>query len=118
MIELYLVSKSRPDQNKLVGRVNVDLAKVITKAVDLTKIQTRSMNIDIKTETPDDPVYIKGNLNLLVHGLRNIVQDSIEALLIQIEAVPNYKGVIKISLQTEGPRSFITIEDNSKKSSE
>ena len=29
LIELYLVSKSRPDQNKLVGRVNVDLAKVI-----------------------------------------------------------------------------------------
>jgi len=26
---LYLVSKSRPDQNKLVGRVSIDLAKVI-----------------------------------------------------------------------------------------
>lgn len=29
MIELFLVSKSRPDQNKLVGRVTIDLAKVI-----------------------------------------------------------------------------------------
>ena len=28
-IELFLVSKSRPDQNKLVGRVTIDLAKVI-----------------------------------------------------------------------------------------
>lgn len=29
IVELYLISKSRPDQNKLVGRVNVDLGKVI-----------------------------------------------------------------------------------------
>lgn len=29
LIELFLVSKSRPDQNKLVGRVTVDLAKII-----------------------------------------------------------------------------------------
>jgi len=26
---LYLVSKSRPDQNKLVGRVAIDLAKIV-----------------------------------------------------------------------------------------
>lgn len=29
LVELYLVSKSRPDQNKLVGRVTIDLAKII-----------------------------------------------------------------------------------------
>ena len=29
VVELYLVSKSRPDQNKLVGRVTIDLAKVL-----------------------------------------------------------------------------------------
>ena len=29
LIELYLVSKSRPDQNKLVGRVNIDLSKIV-----------------------------------------------------------------------------------------
>jgi hypothetical protein len=29
IVELYLISKSRPDQNKLVGRVNIDLGKVI-----------------------------------------------------------------------------------------
>jgi hypothetical protein len=29
IIELYLISKSRPDQNKLVGRVNIDLGKVV-----------------------------------------------------------------------------------------
>lgn len=29
IVELYLISRSRPDQNKLVGRVNVDLGKVI-----------------------------------------------------------------------------------------
>ena len=29
VMELFLVSKSRPDQNKLVGRVTIDLAKVI-----------------------------------------------------------------------------------------
>jgi hypothetical protein len=28
IVELFLVSKSRPDQNKLVGRVNIDLGKV------------------------------------------------------------------------------------------
>ncbi len=28
LTELFLVSKSRPDQNKLVGRVTVDLAKI------------------------------------------------------------------------------------------
>lgn len=29
IVELFLVSKSRPDQNKLVGRVNIDLGKVV-----------------------------------------------------------------------------------------
>lgn len=29
IVELYLVSKSRPDQNKLVGRVSIDLGKVV-----------------------------------------------------------------------------------------
>lgn len=29
LIELFLVSKSRPDQNKLVGRVTIDLGKII-----------------------------------------------------------------------------------------
>ncbi len=29
LVELYLVSKSRPDQNKLVGRVTIDLSKII-----------------------------------------------------------------------------------------
>ena len=29
IVELYLISRSRPDQNKLVGRVTIDLAKVI-----------------------------------------------------------------------------------------
>lgn len=28
-MELFLVSKSRPDQNKLVGRVTIDLAKIV-----------------------------------------------------------------------------------------
>lgn len=28
-VELFLVSKSRPDQNKLVGRVTVDLSKIV-----------------------------------------------------------------------------------------
>lgn len=29
IVELFLISRSRPDQHKLVGRVNIDVGKVI-----------------------------------------------------------------------------------------
>ena len=91
---------------------DVDLNEVIEQAVKITELKTRAIGVKIRYQKPKKEITIKGRFNLLTHAVRNILQNSQEALIEKRKKDSGFIGVIDISLENDQEGIQILIGDN------
>ncbi len=90
----------------------VSLREVCIRALKIVELQTKSLGIEVHTHFAFDDAHILGHLNLLSQAVKNILQNSIDALAEKIRSQKGFRGILDISLE-EGPdHFFIRIQDN------
>jgi C4-dicarboxylate-specific signal transduction histidine kinase len=92
---------------------DLDLREVITRAVKIVELQTKSRGIELKIVLPQDACIFRGHLNLLSQALRNLLQSSIDALIEKIISQKGFQGFIEIRLDQKPQEFLISILDNS-----
>ncbi len=91
---------------------DVDLNEVIEQAIKITELKTRSIGIEIRYHKPKKGMIIQGRFNLLTHAVRNILQNSQEALIEKRKKDSGFVGFIDISLAESESGKHILIGDN------
>ncbi|MCB0365201.1 MAG: ATP-binding protein [Bdellovibrionaceae bacterium] len=89
-----------------------DLGDVITQAVRIMELQTRSQGITLKAQIPEESCQIKGQPSHLSQALRNLLQNSIDAVTEKMIQDPGYPGCIDVRLIAERNSYQINIDDN------
>lgn len=89
-----------------------DLCEIISQAVKIMELQTRSQGIKLNIQIPNEECLITGQASALSQALRNLIQNAIDAVTEQMSRDPGYPGQIDIALTTD-PQGFqIKITDN------
>ncbi|MEZ4873851.1 MAG: ATP-binding protein, partial [Bdellovibrionales bacterium] len=91
---------------------NLDLNKVLEKALQFSKLQTKYQNINIELVPAKGSLNVKGDENQLIQAIRNILQNSVEAIEERLQQDPNFDGQIRIEAQADKKMAIITISDN------
>lgn len=91
---------------------SIDLVDVITQAIKITELKTRSIGIEIIFHPPEKAIYLPGRFNLMAHAIRNILQNSQESLIEKRRQEKGFVGKIIISITESNEEICITIEDN------
>ena len=86
----------------------VDLLGVIERVVDLRKYQLQVQDINVTLEGPDEPVYIKADMNQLAQVFMNIILNAEEALRasaggnirVEVKLVDDW---VNVSVADDGP---------------
>ncbi len=90
----------------------IDLKDVISRAIKIVELQTRSQNIEIKALTPNAKAHFKGHFNMLAQAIKNLLQLAIDALVDKNRAGRGSSSVIEISLESSQNQWIIKILDN------
>lgn len=90
----------------------VDLKEVLEQALKLTELKSRSQGIRLNLNINTHNYLVLGQANYLIQAIKNILQNSIEALILKQDTDTKFQGQIDVSLK-ENPSTYIlTIEDN------
>jgi two-component system NtrC family sensor kinase len=93
----------------------IDMREVLEQALKITELQTRSLGIATKLKLPEEMIYLKGQFNALAQAIRNILQNSQEAIvekLRQQSSQQREQGRIEITLHNEKEGISIGVRDN------
>lgn len=104
---LGFAKKSSPENDD-----SIDFSDVIHHALKLVEIQTKSMGIQVDWHKNSTPLPLKGNSNQLVQAIRNILQNSIEAIERKKEEDSNFVGHIGLDISVKNKTLVLEIQDN------
>ena len=108
-IVLNLLSFAR--KQDLGEFAEVDLRQVVTKAVKLTELQTKSRGIAIEVAAPGAAVVL-ASANALSQALCNVLQNAVDAIDEKHVADSRHLGQIRIEVASEAGRHLIRVTDN------
>ncbi len=91
---------------------DLDLKEVILQSLKITELISRAKGIQIDVDLPAESLEIKGQFNLLVQALNNIIHNSIEAISQKMSENPRFVGRIQIQIEVEKSKLFLNIKDN------
>jgi two-component system phosphate regulon sensor histidine kinase PhoR len=91
-------------QKKSVSYDRVDLQEVIASVLKTVKLQAAEKNISLIVGEMDEPLYVKGDFDLLRQLILNLVTNAIK--------YTNHDGRIKIQSHLESEHVKVTIEDS------
>ena len=89
-----------------------DFNDVIHHSLKLVEIQTKSMGIQVDWSRDSRSLMMSGNSNQLVQALRNILQNSIEAIERKKELDNGFIGHIELDVSVKGKTLVLEIQDN------
>lgn len=89
-----------------------DLKEAIRQSLKIAELQSRSQGIQVEVVLPEEETPVKGQPNLVSQAIRNILQNSNEALIEKLEDEPRYEGHVKVELKPEPRHYSLTITDN------
>lgn len=89
-----------------------DFNDVIHHSLKLVEIQTKSMGIQVDWSRDSRALMMSGNSNQLVQALRNILQNSIEAIERKKELDNGFIGHIELDVSVKGKTLVLEIQDN------
>lgn len=89
-----------------------DLNDVIHHSLKLVEIQTKSMGIQVDWTRDSQPITLSGNPNQMVQALRNILQNSIEAIERKKQLDDSTIGHIDVDTSVKNKNVFLEIHDN------
>lgn len=90
---------------------SIDLRKITKQSIQLIKLQAKNLKWEVNF--PNKPLEIKGQANLLVQSIYNILQNEIDAIDSKATREGSiYNGLIKIKLFESKDKFIILIKDN------
>lgn len=99
-----------PDVDEIT---DVKLKDVVDRAVKIVELQTKSIGIEVRVQDHSQNFKLRGHLNLLAQGLKNIFQNSIDSIAERIEKEGPCKGIIEIHINASSGAQFeILVLDN------
>ena len=97
---------------RLEHEKSLDLREILKQAVKISELQTRSRNIHVEYDFPDEDCPIEGQFNYLSQAFQNILQNSVESIMARLSQDPHYDGQIRIELKPRNNQYLLTISDN------
>lgn len=94
------------------AEAELDLKDVLLRALKIVELQTKSRGIEVKMLWPAQPLVFKAHMNLLSQAFRNMIQASIDALILKMNESKAFKPVLEIRLSLSGTHFEITLFDN------
>ena len=91
---------------------SITLQYALDKAIKICEIQTKSKGIKVNWKPDEFEIEITGHQNQWIQVLRNILQNSIDAIDRRAKGKENYTGLIEISLASKGDQLQVQIQDN------
>jgi two-component system NtrC family sensor kinase len=88
------------------------LGYALDKAIKICEIQTKSKGIQVIWKTEDFEIEITGHQNQWIQVLRNLLQNSIDAIDRKAAKGNNFTGQIEITIATKGDKHQLQITDN------
>jgi len=93
-----------------VGQVS--LKDVCLRALKIVELQTKSQGIEVKLHFPGDDITVRGHLNLLAQGLKNVLQNSIDHVTDKSRHEKGFRGFLDIEILAGPDNAQILIMDN------
>ncbi len=91
----------------------VDLREVLSRALKIVELQSRSMGVEIKISQPSHPLMVEGYFGHLSQAVQNILQFTLQNIFETTQTLKNFKGMIEIQLLESTQEAVINILDNS-----
>ncbi len=91
----------------------VDLREVLSRALKIVELQSRSMGVEIKISQPSHPLMVEGYFGHLSQAVQNILQFTLQNIFETTQTLKNFKGLIEIQLLESTQEAVINILDNS-----
>lgn len=88
----------------------IDLNEVVSRAVRLIELQSKSKGIEISIK--GNGAFVNGSANALSQALCNLLQNSIDAISERIKSDSLFQGKIEIELDVNGGRPQLRVHDN------
>ena len=114
------IKKSRDIVQNLLGfsrnpildaKAKVDLREVLSRAIKIVELQSKSLGIEIRLSVPNEVVWVSGFAGYLAQGLQNVLQSSIQNIL-QESRQSGIQGLIEIVLESNDGNALLQIMDN------
>jgi nitrogen-specific signal transduction histidine kinase len=96
----------------LDGPGHVDLREVVTRAIKIVELQSKSFGVEIRWTPPSLPLRVLGNAGYLTQALQNVLQYSLQNILQESRTFGSVKGLIEISLSLKNERITVQVMDN------
>lgn len=91
---------------------NVSLKEVCLRALKIVELQTKSQGIEVRLHFPGEEVFVRGHLNLLAQGLKNIFQNAIDHVTERSRQEKGFHGYLDLEISAAPESAFILIKDN------
>lgn len=88
------------------------LKEVCLRALKIVELQTKSQGIEVKLHFPGDDVLIRGHLNMVAQGLKNILQNAIDHITERIRQEKGFHGLLDLEISADSEAAQILIKDN------
>ena len=89
------------------------LTKLVQRLVDYNVHQiTANTQINFDVVISDDNLHVNGDENQLIQALRNVLQNSVESILDQLEGHQDFDGQIRIEAKSGAQGIDIVVSDN------
>ncbi|MFN7729541.1 MAG: histidine kinase dimerization/phospho-acceptor domain-containing protein [Bdellovibrio sp.] len=93
-------------------RTQVDLRDVLRRALGILILKTRSQGIEVKTDFPEEPVWVEGHFNQLTQALQNVLQSSLSSIQEKLITQKGFQPVLEVVLQIQERDISLSILDN------
>jgi PAS domain-containing protein len=91
---------------------DVSLKEVCLRALKIVELQTTSQGIEVKLHFPGEEILIRGHLNMLAQGLKNILQNAIDHMTERIRQEKGFRGLLDLEISAGPDSAQILIKDN------
>ncbi len=93
---------------------DVSLKEMCLRALKIVELQTKSQGIEVKLHFPGNDILVRGHLNMLAQGFKNILQNSIDRVTDRIRHEKGFQGFLDIEIKTSGDHGLVLVTDNGK----
>lgn len=91
---------------------DVSLKDVCLRALKIVELQTKSQGIEVKLHFPGEDILIRGHLNMLAQGLKNLLQNAIDHVTERIRQEKGFRGLLDLEISAAPNSAQILIKDN------
>lgn len=99
-------------QSQLDQPEKFPLSKVLDQVRQILLLQTKTSNIDLEIKMPSTEIQILGFSNMFAQALKNIFQNSVEAIHELQKVSPQHKGKIEVNVLIQEEELLLQIIDN------